>query len=263
MTQALRVFRRAAYLSMYEYFGLYDPRAYVLTWIPRVVLETLFIGLVADFLGGRDLLLFALVGFAGYRTLHSTVAFTSTSVTGELFAGTIPLLVGSPTSPILVFTGRNLAWMFHGLTTGALTIMVAGVLGLPLTLASAVGALIALASIEFSAYALGVFVGSVLLRFPGVGLMVSNLLGFTLFAIAGVTTPLTSLPPAIQTVALAAPLSHGLLALRELLARGDTATYLSLLLQELAIGLIYLTFAMLSFEFFLRQARRRGTLDYH
>lgn len=259
----VRVLGRAAYLSLYEYFGFLGPKAYVLTWVPRVILETLFLALVAQFVGGRDLLLFTIVGFAGYRTLHATVTFTTTSVTGELFNGTIPLLVGSPTSPVVVLSGRNLAWMFHGLSTGALTIAVAAALGLELTLQTVLGALGVLAVIELSAYALGVFVGSILLRFPGLGNLVGNLVGFTLFAIAGVATPLSSLPDLVQTIALGLPLAHGLLALRAVLASADPAVYLPLIGQELLIGVAYLALAILSFRLFLQQARLRGTLDYH
>jgi ABC-type polysaccharide/polyol phosphate export permease len=263
MTATVRVLGRAAYLSLYEYFGLYNPRAYVITWVPRVVLETLFLALVAQFVGGRELLLFTIVGFAGYRTLHSTVTFTTTSVTGELFSGTIPLLVGSPTSPILVLSGRNLAWMFHGLSTGALTIAVAVALGLRLTPPSAIGALCVLVVIELSAYALGIFVGSILLRFPALGTLVGNIVGFTLFAIAGVTAPLAALPELVQVVALALPLAHGLLALREVLGPSDPVVYLPLIGQEMLIGGAYLVLATISFRIFLHQARLRGTLDYH
>jgi ABC-2 type transport system permease protein len=263
MSARLRVLTRAAYLSLYQYFAFYSPKAYVLTWIPRVLLETLFLALVAQFIGGPDLLLFTVVGFAGYRTLHTTVSFTSNSVSSELFAGTIPLLVGSPTDPTLVLTGRNLAWMFHGVSTGALTIAIAALLGLPVTLASLLTALAALMIIELSAYALGLFVGSLLLRSPGLGITAGNVVGFTLFAISGVTVPLASLPAAVQAVALAAPLSHGLLALREIVGPGDPAVYLPLLAQEAAVGAVYLALALVSFRFFLSEARSRGTLDFH
>jgi ABC-2 type transport system permease protein len=259
----VRVIGRAGYLSLYEYFGFLSPKAYLLTWVPRVALEALFLALIAQFVGGRDLVLFTIVGFAGYRTLHSTVTFTTTSVTGELFSGTIPLLVGSPTSPIVVLSGRNLAWMLHGLSTGALTIAVAVALGLRLTVPSAIGALGVLVVIELSAYALGIFVGSILLRFPGFGTLVGNIVGFTLFAIAGVSTPLAALPGPVQAIALGLPLAHGLLALREVLGAADPAVYLPLIGQELLIGGAYLALALLSFRLFLYRARLRGTLDYH
>ena len=263
MIAALRVLGGAAYLSVYEFFGLYSPVAWLLAWVPRVIFEALFFALVAEFVGGRDLLLFALVGLAAYRTLQTTLTFTTASVTWELFAGTVPLLVGSPTDPILVFTGRNLALAANGLVTGILTIAVAGVLGLPLSVASVVGAAGVLATIEISSYALGVLLGSVVLRFPGYRNMSSSLVGFTLFAIAGVNIPLTALPDWIQTIALAAPLSHGLLALRDVLGRADPSVYLPLIATELAIGSVYLALAVLSFRVFLDQARLRGTLDYH
>jgi len=254
---------RAAYLSLYEYFGLYNPRAYVITWVPRVILEALFYALLAQFVGGSAFLIFTLVGLAAYRTVHSTVAFVTGSVTGELFSGTIPLLVGSPTSPILVLTGRNLAWMFHGLSTGVLTLAVAAALGLALSPSSALAAVAVLVVIELSAYALGVFVGSILLRYPAFGNLIGNIVGFSLLAIAGVTTPLGMLPGGVQAIALGLPLSHGLLALREVLGAGDPGVFVPLVAQELLIGAAYAVLAATSFTLFLYQARLRGTLDYH
>ncbi len=259
----MRVLRRAAHLSVYEFFGLYSPKVWLVAWLPRVILEALFFALVAQFIGGRELLLFALVGFAAYRTLQSTLTFTTSSVIWELGAGTIPLLVGSPTSPIIVLTGRNLAWALNGLITGGLTIAVAATLGLRVTPPSTLGALVILVAIEFSAYALGVFVGSIMLRFPGFGNLIAVILGLVLFAISGVSVPLAALPDWVQSVALAAPLAHGVLALREILGSADPSVFVPLLATEVAIGVAYLGLAFLSFRIFLDRARLRGTLDYH
>jgi ABC-2 type transport system permease protein len=260
---SLRVLGRAAYLSVYEFFGLYSPVAWLIAWVPRVIFESLFFALLAQFVGGPDLLLFALVGIAAYRTLHTTLTFTTASVTWELFAGTVPLLVASPTNPIVVLTGRNLAWALNGLITGVITIGVAATLGLVLTPLTAVGAVAVLAVIEVGAYALGVLLGSVVLRFPGLRNMTSSLVGFALLAISGVNIPLTALPEWVQSVALAAPLAHGLLALREVLGPGDATVYMPLVATELLIAVAYLGLAVFSFQLFLQRARSMGTLDYH
>jgi len=258
-----RVLGRAAYLSIYEFFGFYAPLAWLVAWVPRVVFEALFFALVAQFVGGHQQLLFSLVGLAAYRTLQTTLTFTTASVSWELFAGTIPLLVGSPSDPVLVLTGRNLSWAVNGLITGVLTIVVAATLGLALTPASFLGVAGVLAVIELSSYALGLFLGSVVLRFPGYRNMTSSLIGFTLFAISGVNIPLAALPDPLPSVALAAPLANGLLALREILGAADPAVFVPLIGRELVVGTVYLGLALLSFRVFLYRARLRGTLDYH
>jgi len=258
-----RVLGRAAYLSIYEFFGFYAPLAWLVAWVPRVVFEALFFALVAQFVGGHQQLLFSLVGLAGYRTLQTTLTFTTASVSWELFAGTIPLLVGSPSDPVLVLTGRNLSWAVNGLITGVLTIVVAATLGLGLTPASFLGVAGVLAVIELSSYALGLLLGSVVLRFPGYRNMTSSLIGFTLFAISGVNIPLAALPDPLPSVALAAPLANGLLALREILGAADPAVFVPLIGRELVVGTVYLGLALLSFRVFLYRARLRGTLDYH
>ena len=258
-----RVLGRAAYLSIYEFFGFYAPLAWLVAWVPRVVFEALFFALVAQFVGGHQQLLFSLVGLAGYRTLQTTLTFTTASVSWELFAGTIPLLVGSPSDPVLVLTGRNLSWAVNGLITGVLTIVVAATLGLGLTPASFLGVAGVLAVIELSSYALGLLLGSVVLRFPGYRNMTSSLIGFTLFAISGVNIPLAALPDPLPSVALAAPLANGLLALREILGAADPTVFVPLIGRELVVGTVYLGLALLSFRVFLYRARLRGTLDYH
>lgn len=263
MSASLRVLGRAAYLSVYEFFGFYPPKAWLIAWLPRVIFEALFFALVAEFVGGRDLLLFAIVGIAAYRTLQTTLTFTTASVQWELFAGTIPLLVGSPSNPIWVLTGRNLAWAVNGLITGMITVAIAGMLGVELTALYIIGAFAVLVVIEVSAYSLGLFLGSIVLRFPAYRNMSSSLVGFTLFAISGVTIPLDALPAWVQSVALVTPLAHGLLALREIIGAGDAAVYVPLIGKELLLGVVYLGLATVSFEVFLRRARLQGTLDYH
>jgi ABC-2 type transport system permease protein len=153
--------------------------------------------------------------------------------------------------------------MANGLITGLLTLAVAAVLGLALTPFSLLGALVVLMIIELSSYALGVFVGSVILRFPGFGNLTATRLGFVLFAISGVNIPLSALPDWVQTIALGAPLAHGLLALREVLGAADPSVFVPLLAAEIGIGATYFGLAMLSFALFLHRARLHGTLDYH
>ena len=258
----VRVLGGAAYLSLFEFFALYPPLAYVIAWLPRVVFQTLFFALVAEFVGGRDLLLFSLIGNAAYITLQATLTFTTASVTWELFAGTVPLIVASPTSPIVVFSGRNTAMAANGLISGLLTLVVAAFFGLSLTPFTALGALGILVIIEFSSYGLGVFLGSLVLRFPGYRNMSSSLVGFTLLAIAGVNVPIGALPVQIQEIARALPLANGLLGLRSFLGGSDASVVLPLLAAEVALGVGYLALATLSFRIFLDNARGRGTLDY-
>lgn len=67
----------------------------------------------------------------------------------------------------------------------------------------------------------------------------------------------------MQAIALAAPLAHGLLALREVLGPADPVVFVPLVATEIVIGAVYLGLATLSFTLFLDRARLGGTLDYH
>ena len=263
MIGAARVLGRSASLSFYEFFGVYTPQAWLTAWVPRVVFGALFFALVAQFVGGRELLLFAIVGNAAYLTLQPTLTFTTGSVIREISGGSLPLLVASPTSALLVLTGRNAAYGVNGLISGALTIVTAGILGLPLSVSSFALALLLLVVIELSSYSFGLLLGALVVRYPASTNITPIVIGFALLSIGGVNIPLNVLPAAVQTVALALPSTHGLLALREALGAGDPGVLLLNVASELGIGAAYLTLAFIAFSALLRDTRRHGSLDYH
>ena len=261
MIVAVRVLARAAHMSIYEFFGVYSPAAWLVAWLPRVVFGALFFGLVAEFAGGHALLLFALVGNAAYLTLQPTLTFTAGSVMSELTAGTLPLLIGTPTNPILVLTGRNAAWGLNGLISGALTLAIAAMFGLSVTPVSFLALVGVLAVIETSAYALGVLIGSLVVRWPGSTNIVPVVVGFTLLVIGGVNVPLDVLPEWVQAIALAAPMTNGLLGMRAILD-GDGQAATVFVLAEVLIGCMYLALALLSFRFLVTRTRTAGSFDY-
>jgi len=258
-----RVLGAAGRLSVAEFFGFWSPRTYAIVWVPRLIFQTAFFGLLATFAGGPKLLLFALVGNSAYLTCQAVLTMATASMQWELGAGTIPLLVASPANPLIVFIGRNLAMGVHGIASGVVTLFVATLFGLELGPPGWLGAIAILTLIAATSYSLASLLGSLVLRFTEYRNAASSLVGFTLLAIAGVNFPLVVLPGWVQAVALWLPLTHGLLALRGLIGGAPTAYVLTEVAIETALGLAYLAAAYVSLRVFIDAARRAGTLDFH
>ncbi len=76
--------------------------------------------------------------------------------------------------------------------------------------------------------------------------------------LCGVNVPVTFLAEPVQAVAAVLPLTHGLAALRALLAGVPPEHVLGAVALEIAIGIAYFALARFSFVYFLRRARARG-----
>jgi len=261
---AARVLAAAAHLSLGEFFGLYPPKLYFVAWVPRVVLQLLFFALLASFLGGHDYLRFVVIGSVAHATYIGALGFTVASITWEQGSGTVPLLVASPSSPLLVFVGRNLAMLGNGLVSGALTLgLAAVVLDLDLTVGQVLAASMILVLATASVYCLGLLLGSIVLRFPQYRNVVSNITVVSLTFLTGAYVPVAALPSWLQPLSEVLPVTHALRLLRHVTLGAPDPGIGPSIAAEIAVGAVLFVLAQLSFTYFLRQARAAGTLDFH
>jgi ABC-2 type transport system permease protein len=261
---AARTLAAAAHLSLGEFFSLYPPRIYLIAWVPRLVFILSFYALLAQFLGGPSYLAYVVIGAIAQSTYLGALGFTVASITWEQGTGTVPLLVASPGSPILVFIGRNLAMLGNGVVSGALTLAFAtAILGLDLTPAQVLEAVAVLVLMTVSLYCLGLLLGSFVLRFPYYRNNVSNLTVIALTFLTGTFVPLDAIPEWLRPVSEVLPGTHGLRLLRHItLGASDPGVWFQLT-AEAAVALVLLLAARASFAYFLRRARSAGTLDFH
>lgn len=261
---AARTLGQAAYLSLYEFFTIYSPAGYGLSFVPRVALQLAFFYLVAEFVGGSDLRSFLLVGNAAQLSVHTVLVFASNGIGRELSGGTLVLLLATPARVALVLAARSLAVAANGVLTAAIGLAIALVaIGAPVDLPRLAGAAALLGIIALSAYGLALALGGLMLRFPDYMAVASNLLGIGMMVVCGVTVPVDVLPAPLQAIAAALPLTHGLAALRALLAGAGPDVVAGLVARELAVGFAYLAVATVAFRYFLQRARAHGTLDFH
>jgi ABC-2 type transport system permease protein len=264
VTLAARTFGQAAYLSLYEFFTVYTPRGYVVSWIPRIVLQLAFFYWMAGFIGGSDLRVFILIGTTAQMCAHAILVFATQGVGRELALGTMVLLIATPARPIVVLLGRSLAMAGNGLVTAAIGLAVSlAVLRVPLEPARLLGAAAILVVIAATVYGLAMLVASVTLRYPTYQNAASNLAGLAMIVLCGVTVPIEVLPEPLQALSYAIPLTYGLAALRAVLAGAGPQDLIAPIALALASGAAYFVLASVSFAHFLNRARARGTLDFH
>ena len=91
--------------------------------------------------------------------------------------------------------------------------------------------------------------------------MLNNIVFGTLLIFAGVNVPVAALPAWMQAVAGWLPLTHGIAAAR-LVAGGATVADISdLLVQEAALGLLYVILGLAVLRLFERESRRVASLE--
>jgi ABC-2 type transport system permease protein len=263
MLNLLNILKVTMHHSLVDLLWRYPPKIYLVSWVPRVLTQVAFFAVLVSFVAGQDKLLYALVGNAVYVLASSVINGVTASVTWERRAGTLALLVASPTNPLLVFTGRNVGMATHGLMNGLVGMyVVAPLLGMPLTLAEALMIFPALLAVTLGSYGLGVLMGSFALYARGYQNVVSNSAMLLMLVVCGVNYPVSALPAALQGVAQGLPLTHGLHAIRDILAGAPFASVLPLLGLEVLIGAAYALVAQLVIGNLVYKARHAGTIDY-
>jgi ABC-2 type transport system permease protein len=92
--------------------------------------------------------------------------------------------------------------------------------------------------------------------------VVSNLAQTTLMALAGVNVPLAFWPAPVRWLANALPVTHGLAAVRQLIAGSDAGPVLANVGLEALVGACWLALALLTFDRPASSGRRDGSIEF-
>jgi ABC-2 type transport system permease protein len=258
----LRILRLSALTGFRDYATIYTWRTWLVGWYVRVLAQVVFFALIGKLLGSEERVRYLLIGNSVMLAAIGSL-FAVAGTTWERRAGTLPLLVASPTSPTLVFTGRSAWALTEGIASSiGVFYVAAAVFGVPLAWPRALLYVPLVVLIGLSCYALGTFLGGLVLRAMGLRNVVANIVWGTMLAFCGATVPLSFYPEAVQWVAHALPLTHGLEAVRGALGNGSAASILAEAALEALVGLVWLALALLTFERLAEGGRRDGSIEF-
>jgi ABC-2 type transport system permease protein len=258
----VRTMRHSAASGFADFARMFTWRTWSSAWLGRVIMQVLFFALIGRLLGDAEAVRFLLIGNA-VMIAASESLMTVASTTWERRAGTLPLLVASPTSPLVVFIGRSVQWVASGATSATVAFfVVAAVFGVDLPWPQALLVPVLIAAVSVAAYLFGSFLGALVLRAMDARNVVSNIAIWSMMAICGVNVPADFWPRGIQVIASVLPVTHGLQAIRDLLDGAAAIVVLRGVGLELLVGAGWLLLALLSIKRLVDNGRRTGTIEY-
>jgi ABC-2 type transport system permease protein len=258
----LRVMRYALLVGREEFRVFWTWYTWLGGWLPRIIAQVAFFAMLGYLLDDPDRLRFLIIGnavFIGCQTIFVAIATS----TWDRWDGTYPMLVISPTSLLPAITGRTLVWPINGIVTSVLALYAFGIaLGLDFPWPEALLAVPLVAIALLSVYAFSLFLGAVVTRIPHFRNVFLNLAAIGLLAFAGVNVPLEFWPVPVEALAHALPLTHGLIAVRELLDGGSGLVVLQHAGLEVVVGAGWLLASLLLIDRMADAGRRNGSIDF-
>ena len=258
----LRIVRHAAVAGLHDYGAIFTWKTWTFGWYVRVLAQVSFFAMIGHLVGSAAQTRFLLVGNAVVLAAMQSLGAVASS-TWERRAGTLPLLVASPSSPFLVFVGRSTHWIGDALLSslGALFVL-APLFGvaLPWPRVLLVAPLVLL--VALTTYAFATFLGGLVLRAMNTRNLVANVATFAMMALCGVNVPLDDYPRAVRWVAELLPLTHGLQAIRGLLDGAPLDSVGADAARELLVGAVWLVLAAVVFDRLVRHGRRDGSIEF-
>jgi ABC-2 type transport system permease protein len=191
----------------------------------------------------------------------SSVYAMTMSVANERQFGTLGPLLASPASRTAIFLGRGLPVLANGLVVSAFGFLVGRLL---LDFHPSTRSLPALALVvcvtTLSCTTFGMVLGSIGLRGKDF-FFAANLAYFLMLLFCGVNIPLSVLPGWMSAIGRCLPLTHGIMAARQIAAGGGLGEVSGLLWTELGIAAAYAAAGYVLFRVLENASRRSAVLD--
>jgi len=253
---------RAFAAGIADYRAIFTWRSWMFGWMVRVIAQVSFFGLIGLRVADERSAFYLVIGNALAVAAQSGI-FSLNMTTSERWAGTLPLLVASPSSPMLVFASRGAYLAVDGALSALLALFIAGpAFGLHLPWPRVLAVIPLTALIAAAAYCLGTFLAGIVFRFREINGLVVNTTYVALMAACGVNVPLSYYPAALEWLSHGLPLTNGLLAIRGVFAGSPVATILGHAGVEALVGAGWATLAFLTFNRLASRGRLDGSLDY-
>lgn len=246
----------AARLSWRDFVAHYPPRAYLLSTIPRAVLQVTFLAYLGYYAAGEAGREFAFIGACAQIVVLATVVRGPAAVTDERVMGTLHRLrLGVVPLPAVV-SARWWVYVVEGVADAIAAILLAGLLVGELDLVPELLACVPLfVLIAVTTSTVGLLIGALSLT-QRTDTLLTNVASYSLMVFCGVVAPLSSLGSIGQDIVRALPLTNGLLAIRAVI---DEEPWAHLAALELGVGLAWGMVAILLLQVQAHRARVRGS----
>jgi ABC-2 type transport system permease protein len=262
MRDQWRVFRHTVVVAFAELQAVYSLRSWALGWLLRLLFQVGFFTSIGYFVESDAVVEFLVVGNAVLLVaLDATVVIMSS--VNERQSGTLPLLVASPAGYVTVFLGRGVHWIATGMASASITLfLLAPAFGVPIRPAAALPIVGVLLAIGVAAYCYGAAIGALVLQFIESRWIALNVSYMTLMVVAGVNVPVDFWPRPVALVAQVLPVTHGLEAVRLVLAAAPASAVLARAGLELAVAAAWLTLAAVGYTYLGERGRADGSIEF-
>jgi ABC-2 type transport system permease protein len=260
VTRFVRTFFVGGVIAYRGLFNWIRPSIYIPTMLGSPLFQLVFFTKLGEFAHARNAS-FYVVGNSVQVCAMASVYGMTMAIANERWFGTLGPLLASPANRAAVFLGRGVPVLANGLLVSAFGFVVGAAL---LGFRPGWDSLPALATVvvvtAVSCTAFGMLLGSIGLRAKDF-FFASNLAYFLMLLFCGVNIPVDSLPAWMEAVSRCLPLTHGIMAAREVAAGGALADVSGLVWTEVGVGAAYAAAAFGLFRLLERESRRSAVLD--
>lgn len=257
----LRIFISSAIFSFRAQFSWLNPSMWLTMKFVLSLSQMTFFVFVGWFIRGPSAIPFIAIGTA-LQTVSWNTVFSVINITShDKWDGTLPLLLASPASRLPIFIGRAMIHVLDGLLSVAIAFVFAALLyGVDFGQANALALTTTVLLTAFTMAGYGLLIGGFSFYFRN-PLVFANIFTFILLVFCGVNFPVQDLPPSIQRVSYAFPLTYGVTAAREAIAGASLFDISALLGQQLIVGLTSIALGYIFFRSFEHMARKTGKIE--
>jgi ABC-2 type transport system permease protein len=257
--RTLRLFFVSSIFTYRALFTWLNPSAYLFSKIGFPLIQLSFFALVGRY-GGAQPVDFYLLGNAllvAYRPMFTIAS----AIQEERRQGTLPYVVGSSASRVVLFFGRSAGHALDGLWDVVIAFWFAVVLfGLDLSRANWLGIGSAIVVATLGASAIGLLLGAAAYLVLDAAFL-ANTAMFGLLLLTGANVPLGELPAWLLPLSWALPLTRSVDATRLYATGASLDGGLALLAGDAVIAMVWAVAGLLLFNRIEYEARRRGTLE--
>jgi ABC-2 type transport system permease protein len=255
------VFTTAARIGFVDFFTIYTWKSWLFGWFLRLICQVAFFTSFGLLLGSHARERYIATGNVVVIACIEALAVVILTV-AERSSGTLALQVAAPVNTVASYISRSVCCPAMGIFSSTLAFLIISAwLGLTLPFPRSIFVPVLIAVVAFSAYSFGLALGSIVMRLPSLQWLAVNISYLTLMTFCGVNVPVFYWPPPIRSVTQFLPLTHGLEAIRGLLAGAPAHAVWKGALLEALVGSGWLLLGAFSLTYAIRSSRRRGTID--